>query len=223
MNEWHLQSRSHGCQSCGHEFKDRTHYHTLLFDEKREFLRLDICTDCWQSQFAEARDRKGFISHWQGVYEVPPAAAPEAIQKDSAESLLRKLVELNEPQYLAASYILAVMLERKRLLRIKEQVRQDGRRTFIYEQPKTGDIFTIPDPDLQLDQLEQVQRQVSDLLEHGLPGTGNPSTPAAESPATPPPEPPPVEGLAEPIVPVGEQPLEEAAIAATPSADAAGV
>jgi hypothetical protein len=67
---------------------------------------------------------------------------------------------------------------------VKEQIVRDGRRVFIYEQPKTGDIFTIADPALRLDQLEQVQRDVAQLLEHGL----NP--PAAEPvPAAPAPEP----------------------------------
>jgi hypothetical protein len=60
------------------------------------------------------------------------------------------------------------MLERKRILKIKEQLTRDGQRIFIYEQPKTGDIFTIADPDLHLDQLEQVQHDVAQLLEHGL-------------------------------------------------------
>lgn len=121
-----------------------------------------------RSNSPRPRDKQGFLSHWQGLYEAAPPPTPDAIQKDTAESLLRKLMELNDPAYLAASYILAVMLERKRILRVKEQIRSEGRRTFIYEQPKTGDIFTIPDPDLQLDQLEAVQRQVGSLLEHGL-------------------------------------------------------
>jgi hypothetical protein len=82
--------------------------------------------------------------------------------------LLRKLIELNDPHYVPAGYILAVMLERKRLLKIKEQLVRDGQRVFVYEQPGTGDVFTIVDPDLKLDQLEQVQRDVAALLEHGL-------------------------------------------------------
>jgi len=51
---------------------------------------------------------------------------------------------------------------------VKEQIVRDGRRVFIYEQPGTGDVFTIADPDLRLDQLEAVQRDVAALLEHGL-------------------------------------------------------
>jgi hypothetical protein len=195
MTEWNIQSRAHACAACGKSFADQEAYHTLLFDEKADFRRSDVCQACWQKQYSEgARDRKGFISYWHGVYVVPPAPV-DAIQRENAESLLRKLIELNDPRYIPAGYILSVMLERKRLLKVKEQLLRDGQRAFIYEQPATGDVFTIIDPALQLNQLEQVQRDVAALLEHGL----NPAEPqpppaaagpaATETPADVPPEP----------------------------------
>ena len=182
MNEWNIQSRGHACQSCNRAFADGETYHTILFDEKKDFLRTDVCQKCWTEQYSESRDRKGFISCWHGQYEAPPAAPVEAIQKENAETLLRKLIEVNDPRHAAASYILAVMLERKRILKVKEQIRAEGRRIFIYEQPRTGDVFTIPDPDLQLNQLDEVQRDVAQLLEHGLP-IDSPTSAIAETPA----------------------------------------
>lgn len=171
MNEWHIQSRSHSCQISGKHFADKEAYYTLLFEERSELKRIDVCEAVWRERYgAKAAETAGYVSHWKGVYEAPPAAPPEAIQKDTAESLLRKLIERNSPEFGAACYILAVMLERKRLLRVKEQVRREGKRIFVYEQPKTGDLFTITDPDLQLDQLDAIQHQVADLLEHGIPG-----------------------------------------------------
>jgi len=168
MTEWKIQSRGNACGGCGKTFSHRESYHTVLFDEKTEFSRSDICESCWQNQYNEGvRDRKGFVSHWQGIYE-QPAARPEPIQRDTAESLLRKLIEEKDSRYAAAGYILAVMLERKRALKVKEQILSEGRRVFIYEQPSTGDLFTIIDPNLQLNQLEQVQHEVAALLEHGL-------------------------------------------------------
>jgi len=169
MNEWNIQSRAHACQACEKHFDDQQHYHTTLLDLKHEIQRRDLCEACWKQEHGEgASDRKGFISHWQGVYEAPPSAPPEAIQKENAETLLRKIMESNDAKHAAASYILAVMLERKRILKVKEQFQRDGQRIFVYEQPRTGDIFTIPDPALQLNQLEAVQRDVAALLEHGL-------------------------------------------------------
>ena len=176
MTEWNIQSRAHACEACGRAFADKEAYHTLLFDERAAFRRSDICQACWQTQFSEgARERKGFISYWHGIYEAPPAPT-DPIQKETAESLLRKVIELNDPQYIPASYILAVMLERKRVLKVKEQLVRDGKRVFIYEHPKTGDVFTIVDPNLQLNQLEAVQHDVAALLEHGL-------APISEAPA----------------------------------------
>jgi hypothetical protein len=184
MNEWNIQSRAAACESCGEAFADKQPLHTLLFDERADDLRrMDVCQNCWQNQFNDgARERKGFISHWQTVFNAPVPVV-EAIQKDTAETLLRKLIEQNDPRYAPAGYILAVMLERKRILKVKEQINRDGRRVFIYEQPKTGDIFTIADPGLHLDQLEQVQRDVAQLLEHGLnPPAAQPAVTEAPAP-----------------------------------------
>lgn len=186
--DWNIQSRAHACQACGRPFLDKQAYHTLLFDERAGYQRLDVCEGCWAAQYSQgATSRRGFVSHWQGVFELP-APRPEPIQKETAETLLRKLVEADQPQYGAACFILAVMLERKRLLKVKDEVRREGGRTFVYEQPRTGDVFTIADPDLRLDQLEEVQRDVARLLESGLHPAGGEAAPgqAAAQPAPPP-------------------------------------
>ncbi len=191
MTDWNIQGRSHACQACEKPFANKQTYHTLLAFERHELARQDVCGDCWTALFAEgAKDRKGFISHWVGEYQAPPAAPPEAIQKETAETLLRKLVERNDPEFRAAAYILAVMLERKKILKVKAQLKENGVRIFVYEQPKSGDVFTIPDPDLQLTQLEAVQRQVAALMEAG------PETPAQQNAYVVPPEQPPVAALA---------------------------
>jgi len=183
MMDWNIQSRAHACTACGKSFVDKDNFHTLLFDERAGFQRLDLCNPCWEKQYSDgARDRKGFVSYWHGTYEAPPPPS-DPIKKETAESVLRKLIEMNDPQYIPAGFILAVMLERKRILRVKEQVQRDGHRVFVYEQPKSGDIFTITDPNLQLNQLEAVQRDVAALLEHGIPTPppAEPTLPGAEN------------------------------------------
>ena len=222
MTEWNIQSRARACAACSRPFADREAYHTLLFDETPDLRRSDICAACWQKQYSEgARDRKGFISYWQGVYAAPPPPE-EAIKRETAESLLRKLIEVNDPQYIPAGFILAVMLERKRLLKVKEQIVRDGQRVFIYEHPATGDLFTITDPALQLNQLEQVQRDVAALLEHGLNPPPPPTPPTALEAASPVPEPRSAEALptASPLpFPRGEG-QGEGALSASESRDA---
>lgn len=183
MNEWNIQSRAHACETCSQPFADKQSYRTVLFEEGKELRRSDICEPCAQKA-GDLRARTGFISQWHGVYEAPPPVT-EVIQKDTAETLLRKLIEQNDPRYAPAAYILAVMLERKRILKVKEQLKREGQRVFVYEQPKTGDVFAVADPDLRLDQLEQVQHDVAQLLEHGLPPATTPEAASAQPTAEP--------------------------------------
>lgn len=166
--EWSIQARSHQCQACGRPFRNKETLRTLLRDERSAYLRMDVCEACWAEHYAEgANHQRGFVSCWKSQYRAP-LPTPEPIRKETAETLLRTLVERNSPEHAAACFILAVMLERKRLLRVKEQTTEGDGRLLIYEHPKTGDVFTIPDPKLQLDQLEAVQRDVARLLEHGV-------------------------------------------------------
>ena len=102
-----------------------------------------------------------------------------------AETLFRTLVSQNDPARMAARYILAVMLERKGLLRRKTATMDAGRRVEVFEDTRNGEVFRIADPGLQLEQLEAVQREVADLLEHGLPPANAESVGSSESrPAT---------------------------------------
>ena len=202
MNEWNIQSRAHACQACQKPFADKELYHTLLFEEKQELRRQDVCKPCWEAQFSQFKaGQEGFISYWHGIYIAPPATPPDPIQRETAETLMRKLIEANDPKHGPACFILAVMMERKRLLKVKEQIKQGGTRIFIYEHPKTGDIYTITDPNLQLNQLEEVQRDVGHLLEHGLtPPPGAEPVPAspAEAASAPPAEAAPEAPVSEP-------------------------
>ena len=168
--DWHFRSRSNQCKDCEAAFEDEQPYHTILFRGIESLERQDICSTCWDKTYkTNPKKIQGYISHWQGIYEVPPPPPPEAIQKDNAETLLKKLVEENHPDHTEACFILAVMLERKKVIKNKDQVRQeDGKRMLIYEHTKNGDVFTILDPALKLTELTQVQTKVAELLEKGL-------------------------------------------------------
>ena len=63
-----------------------------------------------------------------------------------------------------ACYVLAAMLERKRVLKQVKIESRGATRVLIYEQGSTGDVFVVPDPQLRLDELETVQNEVAQLL-----------------------------------------------------------
>lgn len=186
QEDWEIQARSHACQACSAEFIDKATYHSILSFTTEGYQRMDICQTCWDTQYSQgAMDRKGAFSHWRAKYKAPPPPQPEPLQKETAESLLRKLIDSQDPAHANARYILGVMLERKRILKHRDTVERDGQSILVYEHAKTGESLLIPDPKLSLDQLEQVQAQVAELLSPSKPVTATESNAVpAENPAT---------------------------------------
>ena len=68
---------------------------------------------------------------------------------------------------------------------------------------QSGDVFTIPDPNLKMEELEQVQIEVATLLEHGLPVEGKP-WPPNQSQVEQTPKPPPAIPLEDTEAPESE-------------------
>ncbi len=161
ITDWTIQSRSPHCAATGIAFHEGAYFYTLLFQEKDGFRREDLSEEAFRNR----AENPAPFSFWRSKFEPPQAAPPETVSRQTAEDLLRNYMLEPGIEHANARYILALMLERKRLLREVEVKRgDDGSLTRIYEHVKTGEVFVIPDPELRLDQVEQVQMQVAGLL-----------------------------------------------------------
>jgi len=89
----------------------------------------------------------------------------EPLKKEDAGELLRQLVTLDDPAMKNVVYVLAVMLERSKILVERDAKElEDGKIRRVYEDRKQGDTFVILDPRLRLENLAEVQGQVVALL-----------------------------------------------------------
>ncbi|MEI8293404.1 MAG: hypothetical protein WCG66_05335 [bacterium] len=158
--DWEIKSRAHTCARTGYEFREGDYFYTLLIREGNGFRREDLCEEAWKKRY----DIIEPFSFWRSKYEPPAPAAPEPIARDDAEGLLRRLIEENDPSRKNACYILALMLERKKMLRPIESRDED---VLVYEHVVTGETIVIANPHLSFDQIPEVQREVGALLEHG--------------------------------------------------------
>ena len=110
---------------------------------------------------------EGFVAcRWVHVFKPRLAGEnPDREMRMTAENLFTTLADpATEPTVESTRLVqfLALMLERKKLLRPRGRS-ADGLRN-IYEHAKTGEIFVIPDPELRLDQVAEVQQQVASQL-----------------------------------------------------------
>jgi len=148
----------------------------LTYREDEPFRR-DFCLGCWDSK-PQFQPEEELISWWLSIVRIhPPKPEEEPIKRSQAEQLLRKYLALSDRRYVNFCYILALMLERRRVLSQKHVIEEDrrppvglsegkrGRTIIVYEHAKTGETFLIEDPHLTLSQIEEVQVQVKEILD----------------------------------------------------------
>jgi hypothetical protein len=158
--EWNIQPRAVVCAQTGEPFSKGERVYSALYWREGKYQRVDVKQAAWESR----NDNIEPLSAWQADFIPAPPAPVEALKKDDAESLLRRLMTENEAGTRNARYILALMLERKKVLRQIERQRQDGRSTLVYEHVPTGEVWLIDDPGLKLGELAAVQEEVAQLL-----------------------------------------------------------
>jgi hypothetical protein len=160
--EWNIRSRGHVCTVCQQPLVDRAPVISALREVQGGYERFDCHPECWKTL---ERDWEPF-SQWDGVYFAPVREAKkDPLKKEDAGELLRHLVTLDDPQMKNVVYVLAVMLERSKILVERDaKPQEDGTILRVYEDRKNGDTFVILDPRLRLENLGDVQRQVVELL-----------------------------------------------------------
>lgn len=156
---WQIKRRSDLCAGTSEPFADKEEIMTRLLFKEGEYVREDYKLSYWNEHSPDHG-----LSAWKSVFRVPPPPA-EVVKKESAETLLRNMVAKEDADDMNAIYILAVMLERKKILTEKDvQIREDKTKVRVYEHKKTGETFLVIDPELKLAEIEKVQEEVVGLL-----------------------------------------------------------
>ncbi|MDB4438142.1 hypothetical protein N9195_00985 [bacterium] len=183
---WSIKSRARECAESGIAFESGQKIRAAIFPDPDSsgYLRKDYTTEAWENR----EDEEKPFSTWITTYE-PPVVEEKAedVVDEDPETLLKRLVEEDEEYTENARYILAVMLERQKLLRETDTQEIPSGILRVYEHRKTGDVYIIKDPQIPLSDVDRVQEEVRQLLdpdpEHEPEATGE--TENNEEPETP--------------------------------------
>lgn len=165
IQDWKIRSTHARCELTGEPFADGEVFYTCIFEDPATdgFLRRDYSAPSWK-EVRKKLDPAPY-SFWKSTYKAPvreEKADPGA--EASVEGMLRRFIDEDDPRTENARYILALMLERNKTL-IPADTKETGTRTLLfYEHADNGDVFIVADPGLRLDEIESVQREVSELL-----------------------------------------------------------
>lgn len=164
QESWHVRNRSRECNITQNPFTEDQPIVTALFPdpESSGYVRKDFCESAWEGRSPE--DEVPF-SYWRTKFQmVVNNENQPVVTKQSAEELLKQLVEDDQEHTENTRYILAVMLERQKLLRETDTQPTSNGILRIYEHRKTGEVFIVKDPNIPLDEVEKIQLEVMELL-----------------------------------------------------------
>ncbi|MBI1871283.1 MAG: hypothetical protein HYS07_08840 [Chlamydiae bacterium] len=170
--EWEIQGLSQNCSGCQSSFQDQNPFYCfLLFPQGSIPQRKDFCKNCVDQAKADYVASSTIYSYWEGhVHILPLAPKPKPLPYERFETLLRKYIVSKEPHDQKFAYILALLLERKKILIHRESVRKEEakNRFLIYEHAETEESFILEDPTLTLSQVEEVQNELKEVMDEAL-------------------------------------------------------
>ena len=160
--EWNIRPQSVKCAICEKDFTHGESMVSALFNlpEGEGYERKDFCPDCFE------KEKGSPFCSWRSVFSRAESQARQndPIAHETAEDLLRRLVDIADPENTAIIYILAVMLERKRKLVERSAVPVENGIMRFYEHRPSGDTFQILDPRLGTDDIPAIQEKIMQML-----------------------------------------------------------
>ena len=111
-DEWAIKHRADACAVTHRPFATGEYFYTLLFHDADGYRREDLSEEAWRNRNENIQP----FSFWKSRYEPLSAPPAEPLPKENAEQLFRRLIASKNPPA-NACYVLAAMLERKRVLK----------------------------------------------------------------------------------------------------------
>lgn len=169
VQDWKIRAAQAVCHETGRSFVDGEVFLTCLFEDSDSdgFVRRDYSLKAWES--VQSSLAPAPYSFWKSTFRVPePVETTKlSVTETPIEDLLRRFIEEDSPATEKARYILVLMLERGKILRQVDSRSIGERNLIFYEHSKTGDVFIVTDPGLKLSEVEDVQREVIELISEG--------------------------------------------------------
>lgn len=164
------------CAATGRELRAGETFYSVLIPSGASVERLDYSTEAWQGPPERA------IGWWRAQYAPPESKKIHWAPNDVMLNLLEELEA--DPAQADFRYVLALLLIRRRLLRLEETTTDDtGRETITVSCPRRETEYKIDVALPDAERIVQLQRSLSEMLTAGGSTSGG-SEPGSSEPGS---------------------------------------
>lgn len=171
--EYKIESGRRTCEECGRQFAALEEYVSAVFESADDaknptgLARLDFCSEHWPANRAE------LLAFWRT--RVPPPEEPKqrryVISDERLMEVFLRLQGTDDPGRLDARYVIALMLVRKRRLKLESTRRRDGQSYMILRKSRSKETFEAVDRRLSDEAVLAVSAELGKLLEDVVAGS----------------------------------------------------
>ena len=160
MTEYEIQPPSLRCAQSGRELKPGEFYYSVLSESPSGFTRSDYSADAWTGP------PDGAIAFWRSKVPEPTGKKRDQLVDDSVIlEFFNRLAGEQEGYKINFRYIIALLLVRKKLLKLVGADREGDREVLVLRSPSTGEQHRVVNPELTEEQLTAVQTEVEKVLQ----------------------------------------------------------
>lgn len=157
--EWHVAQTSKQCLECKAPFlADQDYWSTLHVETGGEFpvlVRHDYCTSCWP----KTEDR----IYWK-TRRKANRDDHNVVDIQAMHQLFLQLVDDDREDVEALRYVVALMLVRKKILKVIRNAR-GARGDLVFKDPRDDKKrMRLPTPELSEERLERLKEQLGEIL-----------------------------------------------------------
>lgn len=156
--------RPHGkCAVCGEPIQPDDKFMAGLRETPIGFERLDCMTDCW-----EKLDRNQIVAFWKTTMPRGEVKKKVFVDDEVLCSLFERLAGVEELAKLQFRFVLGLILMRKRMLIYEATRREADREIWSMRLKGRDDRLDLLNPHLTEEQVMDVSRQLSEILNEDL-------------------------------------------------------
>ena len=164
--EYKIAASSHTCQGCARRFGVGDEYYSAVREAEGEdvFARHDFCPACWNP------DGAAYFSFWKTRVpepDQPRRRGPQLVDLARLMQLFEHLDDAEEDRALRFRYVLALVLMRKRRLKVVSSRRLAGRsgEELTLRETGTDRQHVVRAPSLSDDEIRTVSDRLRDVLD----------------------------------------------------------